>query len=349
MNFELLMNWIVKRCWQAECGQKQRICGLFCVVVGLLLAVKIASAKDATDASVPSPDAQVAPARPQNPLNGARAFQYLEQICAIGPRVSGTDGMVKQQEMLQKHFEALGANVSLQKFIAPNPLGGEKVPMANMIIQWHPERTERILLCAHYDTRPLPDQDPDPVQKRKGVFLGANDGASGVALLMELGHFMKDMDSRYGVDFALFDGEELVYVQGRDPYFYGSTWFAQQYVKEPPQYKYRWGVLIDMVGDADLQLYQEKNSVAWRDTRPLVMEIWAIAAKLGVKEFVPRAKYQLQDDHLPLHDTAKIPTCDIIDFEYPSWHTTRDTAQRCSPASLAKVGWVLYEWLKVVK
>ena len=160
---------------------------------------------------------------------------------------------------------------------------------------------------------------------------------------------MKELDCHYGVEFVFFAGEELVYVEKRYPYFFGSTWFAQQYVKPPPQYKYRWGVLIDMVGDADLQIYQEKNSVAWQDTRPLVMQIWAIAGRLGVKEFKPRAKYELRDDHLPLHDIAKIPTCDIIDFEYPVWHTTRDTVQRCSPSSLAKVGWVLYEWLKTVQ
>jgi glutaminyl-peptide cyclotransferase len=287
-----------------------------------------------------------AEARPKNPLDGARAYRYLQQICAIGPRISGSAGMQQQQELVRAHFEQLGGKVTLQKFQAANPLGGANVPLANVIVEWHPERKERILLCAHYDTRPLPDQDPNPVLQRTGVFIGANDGASGVAVLMELAHLMREFDGTIGVDFLLVDGEELVYVDGRDPYFLGSTWFAQQYVRQPPPHKYRWGVLLDMVGDSSLQIYQEQHSVAWRDTRPLVKEIWATAARLGVKEFMPRARYQVQDDHLPLRNIGKIPTCDIIDFDYPQWHTTMDTPRQCSPGSLAKVGWVVYEWLR---
>ena len=294
--------------------------------------------------------------RPRNPLDALRAFRYLEQICAIGPRPSGSPGMKKQQEAVQQHFEQLGGKVSLQKFHARNPLGGENVSLANVIVEWHPDRQERVLLCAHYDTRPLPDRDPNPEQRRSGVFIGANDGASGVAVLMELAHLMPQLDSDVGVDFALFDGEELVYVDGRDPYFLGSTWFARQYVRQPPQHNYRWGVLLDMVGDRDLQVYQEQHSVSWRDTRPLVKEIWATAARLGVDEFIPRARYQVQDDHLPLRNIGKIPTCDVIGFvdafgQVPPgyWHTTFDTPKQCSPASLAKVGWVVYEWLKTQK
>jgi glutaminyl-peptide cyclotransferase len=286
--------------------------------------------------------------KPKNPLDGARAYRYLQEICALGPRPSGSPGMQRQQELVTRHFEQLGGKVTLQKFQAANPLGGANVPMANVIVEWHPERKERILLCAHYDTRPLPDQDLDPVARRSGVFIGANDGASGVALLMELAHLMPKFDGTVGVDFLLVDGEELVYVEGRDPYFLGSTWFARQYARKPPQHKYRWGVVLDMVGDRDLQIYQEQHSVAWRDTRPLVKEIWATAARLGVKEFIPRAGYEILDDHLPLRNIAKIPTCDIIDapHTYPFWHTTKDTPAQCAPSSLAKVGWVVYEWLR---
>jgi Zn-dependent M28 family amino/carboxypeptidase len=255
--------------------------------------------------------------------------------------------MEKQQALVRQHFEQLGGKVTLQKFHAANPLGGANVPLANVIVEWHPERTERILLAAHYDTRPLPDRDPDPVQRRSGVFIGANDGASGVAVLMELAHLMPEWKGDLGVDFVLFDGEELVYVERRDPYFLGSTWFAKQYVRQPPGHKYRWGVVLDMVGDADLQIYQEQYSTSWRDTRPLVKEIWSTATRLGVDEFIPRARHFVRDDHIPLRNIAKIPTCNIIDFDYMTWwHTTMDTPQRCSPASLAKVGWVVHEWLR---
>jgi hypothetical protein len=292
--------------------------------------------------------AQARNPRPKNPLDSLRAFRYLQQICDLGPRPSGSEAMRKQQALVKQHFEKLGGKVTMQPFRASNPLGGEPVSMANMIVEWHPERDERVLLVAHYDTRPLPDRDPDPVKRRSGKFIGANDGASGTALLMELAHHMQTIDGPVGVDFLLVDGEELVYDDARDPYFLGSTWFAQQYVGKPPKHKYRWGVVLDMVADENLQIYQESHSVSWPDTRPLVKEIWGTAGRLGVKEFIPRARYSIRDDHLPLHDIAKIPTCDVIDapYDYPAWHTTMDTPQRCAPASLGKVGWVMYEWLR---
>ena len=103
---------------------------------------------------------------------------------------------------------------------------------------------------------------------------------------------------------------------------------------------------MDMVGDADLQIYQERNSMWWRDTRPLVADIWNKARQLGVREFVPQKRHEIRDDHLPLHNIAKIPACDIIDFDYPYWHTQADAPAQCSALSLAKVGWVMHEWLK---
>lgn len=287
------------------------------------------------------------PAQPAtNPLNAQRAYGYLNDICAIGPRISGSPGMTKQQKLLQEHFEKLGAKVSYQEFVANNPLGGARVPMANILVEWHPERKDRILLVAHYDTRPLPDRDLDPVKRKSGTFIGANDGGSGVAVMMELANFMAKLEGPVGVDFLLVDGEELVYNDPRDPYFLGSTWFAKKYAEKPPEYKYRSAVVLDMVGDADLQIYQEKTCTAWHESRPIVKEIWGTAQKLGVKEFIPSVGYQVRDDHLPLRNTAKIPTCEIIDFDYLPWHTSSDTPQHCSGASLAKVGWVIYEWLK---
>lgn len=286
-----------------------------------------------------------------NPVDGGRAFKYLEDICELGPRMSGSEGMSQQQKMLEEHFKQLGGKVTMQRFRARNPLGGEPVPMANMLVEWHPDRKERILLVAHYDTRPLPDQDPDPVLRRTGKFIGANDGASGTALLMELAHLMPKFDGPVGVDFLLVDGEELVYEEKRDPYFLGSTWFAQKYVSEPPEHRYRWGVVLDMVADKNLEIYQEQLSFSWQDTRPLVKEIWSTAERLGVKEFIPRQRYVIRDDHLPLRNIAKIPTCDVIDAPqtYPAWHTTMDTPRECSPSSLSKVGWVIYEWLRTQK
>ena len=286
------------------------------------------------------------------PVDGERAYGYLKEICAIGPRVSGTEGMRRQQEYLRAHFEKLGGRVSLQQFQARHPLDGSRVGMANLVVEWHPERKDRILLCAHYDTRPFPDQDPvDP----KGLFIGANDGASGTALLCELAHHMPEYKGKLGVDFVLFDGEELVYDGGRDPYFLGSEHFAREYLAAPPAHRYKCGVLLDMVGDAQLQIYREVNSMRTPQTRQLVADIWGVARSLGVREFVARTVYEVRDDHLALNQIAKIPTIDIIDFEYPMargpnyWHTTQDVPEKCSALSLAKVGWVVLEWAQRAK
>lgn len=316
------------------------------MVLALLALSVVGAVLESAYGQAPAADANAAPT---NPLDAMRAYGYLQEICAFGARYSGSPGMEKQQKFLVDYFKKLGGQVSLQPFRAKNPLGGT-VDMANILVQWHPERKDRILLAAHYDTRPLPDRDPNPIARTQGTFLGASDGASGVAVLMELAHLMPTLDSKFGVDFVLFDGEELVYQEGRDPYCLGSTWFARQYAAKAPEHKYRWGVLLDMVGDSNLKIYYERQSYTWRDTRPLVTAIWDTAKRLGVKEFVPRIVYDnITDDHVPLRNVAKIPTCDLIDIEYDAWHTEADTPRRCSGASLAKVGWVVWEWLQTVQ
>lgn len=284
------------------------------------------------------------------PFNGERAYEHLKAISALGPRISGTEGMRQQQELVTEHFEKLAATVKRQELAVRHPETGKRIELANLIIEFHPERKERILLCAHYDTRPFPDEDPDP-SKRRDPFIGANDGASGVALLMELGTHMADYPGPWGVDFVLFDAEELIYDRQRDKYFIGSEHFAREYVANPPSHRYRMGVLLDMVADKELHLYMEQNSAHIRSVRPITQSIWATAKRLGVREFIDRTRHKVSDDHLPLIEIAGIPTCDIIDFDYPRpgpvnyWHTTHDVPENCSALSLAKVGWVVHEWL----
>lgn len=277
------------------------------------------------------------------PFDGQRAYDYLNDLCALGPRVSESEGMRAQQQMLTAHFKKLGGQVRLQKFRVRHPETGAAVSMANIVVEWHPERRERILLCTHYDTRPFPDQDR---HNPRGLFLGANDGASGTALLMELAHQMADLDGELGVDFVFFDAEEFVFQEGRDPYFVGSEYFATNYATQKPSFRYRWGVLLDLVADADLQIYPDRQSMSWDDTRPLVQAIWDTAKRLGVREFVFNKRFDVLDDHVKLHNIGKIPCCDVIDFNYPVWHTQQDTPERCSALSLAKVGWVVQEWLR---
>jgi hypothetical protein len=287
-----------------------------------------------------------APAAEAVEFSGERAMRHLEAICDLGPRPSGSPAMDRQRALLARHFRAAGATVTGQAFQIRDRRTGAPVHLENLIVTWHPDRAERVLLAAHYDTRPFPDRDPvDP----EGVFLGANDGASGVAVLMELAAAMPGLPGPVGVDFVLFDAEEYV-VHPRDPYFLGSAYFARQYAADRRAgrlpHAYRAGVLLDMVADRDLQIWQEQHSVDWPDTKPVVDSIWDVARRLEVREFVPRPKHAVQDDHLPLRMIGGIPTCDIIDFDYPHWHTTSDTPAQCAAESLSAVGRVVLAWLR---
>jgi hypothetical protein len=279
-------------------------------------------------------------------FDASRAFGYLTKICDIGTRISGSEGMEKQQQLILEHFTKLKAPVKFQSFDAPHPLSGKPVRMNNIIVSWDPQATERVLLACHYDTRPHADRDPDPQLASRGKFLGASDGASGVALLMELGHHMRAIKPTYGVDFVFFDGEELVYDDVRDPFFLGSEYFSKDYRDRPPRHKYTCGVLVDMIGGKKLQLYQEINSLNYAPE--VTQSVWKTARRLGIKEFVARPKFDVRDDHLALNEIAGVPTCDIIDFGYEHWHTTRDVPASCSGESLAKVGRVLLAWLEDV-
>ena len=280
-------------------------------------------------------------------FSGTRAMEYLEAICELGPRPSGSEGMEKQRELLIRHFQKAGATVFRQAFRSRDGRNGDWVRMENLIVSWHPERNDRVLLGAHYDTRPYPDRDRrDP----RGIFLGANDGASGVAVLMELADSVAELKGSVGVDFVLFDAEEYVFEERRDSYCLGSLFFARQYAGSRKagtiSYAYRCGVILDMVGDRNLTIWQEQQSVDWHDTRPVVESIWATAKQLQIQEFVPRPKYLINDDHVPLRMTGGIPTCDIIDFDYPHWHTTQDIPENCSAHSLGLVGRVILSWLQ---
>ncbi len=282
------------------------------------------------------------------PYDADRAYRYLQQICDLGPRPSATPAMAAQQRLLSDFFTSQGGEVELQKFQVRHPQTGEAVELANLIARWHPDRPKRYLLSAHYDTRPFPDRDPVNPQ---GRFVGANDGGSGVAALMELAHHLDQLPPDVGVDIVLFDGEELVYRESRDDYFLGSTYFARQYAAQPPAVPYTAGILLDMVGDKELAIFYERNS--WRYARELCQSVFAKAAELGVKEFIPRVRHEVRDDHIPLNEIAKIPTIDLIDFDYPRpgigapryWHTTQDIPENCSGDSLAKVVYVVHQWL----
>lgn len=295
----------------------------------------------------PSGSSPVAGAIPEQ-YDPARAFGYLKQLCDIGPRPTGSEAMRRQQAALATFFRRQGAEVEFQRRDIRHPETGQVVPMANLVARWYPERPRRFLLCAHYDTRPFPDRDP---QNPTGTFVGANDGASGTAALMELSHQLAELPANVGVDIVLFDAEEFVFDEARDEYFLGSTYFAQLYRAEPPEVPYIAGVLLDMVGDRELKIYYERNSL--RYAREVAHSIWATAEELGVRAFVPRSRHEIRDDHIPLNRIAAIPTVDLIDFDYPRpgigapsyWHTEQDVPANCSGESLAAVVWVVHTWL----
>jgi hypothetical protein len=281
-------------------------------------------------------------------FDGKRAMGYLKEICALGPRMSATPAFAKQVDLIQKHFEKFGAKVTRQEFTARQLSKKKPTAMVNLVVSWHPERKRRVILCSHYDTRPIADQEEDE-RKWHDPFVSANDGGSGVALLMELAHHMKDLKTEVGVDFVFFDGEENVFNK-KDEYFFGSKHFAQTYAKEKKEQgssRYVAAVLFDMVGGKDGKFPAELNS--YRRAKALVEQVWTIAQELKSPVFQNKVRdYEILDDHLALLD-AGIPAIDIIDFDYPHWHRLSDTPANCSGETLEQVSRVVSVWLQRVK
>jgi hypothetical protein len=279
------------------------------------------------------------------PFDGKRAMGYLEDICEIGPRISGSEGMKKQQELVIKHFEKHGAKVQKQTFKVRQLSQRNQVEMTNLIFSWHTDRKRRVILCSHYDTRPIADQEPDP-RKWRQPFVSANDGGSGVAFLMELAHHMKDLNTKVGVDFVLFDGEEYVFKPGFDKYFFGSEHFAAEYRNSRDPKQYAAAVLLDMIGGRNARFPAEGHSIM--KAGALVNAIWRIAAEQKCTAFLDRVGDSVLDDHLALN-RAGIPAIDIIDFKYRHWHRLTDLPENCSGDSLAQVSKVLSVWLQRVR
>ncbi|MCI0455372.1 MAG: M28 family peptidase [Gemmataceae bacterium] len=278
-------------------------------------------------------------------FDSKRAMGYLEAVCSIGPRMSGTPGMRKQIALIRKHFEDRGVKVEEQTFKAKQVSRENPVEMTNLIVSFHPDRKRRVILCCHYDTRPIADQEKDP-RKWRERFVSANDGGSGVAFLMELGHHMKDIKTQVGVDFVFFDGEEYIWDSKRDEYFFGSKHFAQTWRKMKPRPDYSAAVLLDMIAGKNARFPVEGYS--WQKARAVVQEVWGVARELRSPMFLDQPGEYVLDDHTALHG-AGIAAIDIIDFSYPHWHRLSDTPQNCSAESLAEVARVLTTWLQRTK
>jgi hypothetical protein len=265
------------------------------------------------------------------------AWNWLAAQCEIGPRPPGSKAHQVCLEYLEKELEKFGQSVERQSFLGRNPVSGKSYNLTNLIVPFWQDRQRRVLLCAHWDTRPWADQDPDPDNHNTPI-IGANDGASGVAVLLEICRILALRDPGIGVDVVFFDGEDMGRAGILDEYCLGSRWYALNLRHPYPEAV----VLLDMVGDADLHLPQELYS---RLTAPdLVSEIYDIAAEIGESAFDRSAGHPVYDDHVAFLNEG-IAAVNLIDFDYPYWHTIQDTPDRCSEESLGAVGRVILAWL----
>lgn len=265
-------------------------------------------------------------------FDSARAYRYLKEQCAFGPRVAESEAHRKALAYFLAHFQSLGFEVSQQPFVHTDMATGRKVPMANVIavIPGRERGRPPLLFCAHWDSRPRADQEASEMLAAWPI-TGANDGASGAAILMELANGLKAKPPLQTVYLALFDGEDYGREGNLDEYFLGARHFAAH----PPVGGFAYAVLLDMVGDKDLHLPMERNSL--KQSPALVEKIWRRASDLGIPQFEPLPGPSVFDDHMPLQEKG-IPAVDIIDFDYPAWHTQADTPDKCSAGSLGAVG-----------
>ncbi len=307
---------------------------------GSWMLVERPGAAQAAPAAVPPGDVTLPLPQPAAAFDGDNAFRYLEAMCSLGPRLTGSEANAKQRALAAAHFRALGATVEEQAFEARQPSQAKPFQCVNLIVKWHPERPRRVLLGCHCDTRPMADREP-PFSRGRGTFLGANDGASGVALLMELGRTMAALPTAVGVDFAFFDAEEYLFDTATDRYFIGSEHFVRQ-LQKPGAAQYDAVVVLDMVAGRDLLIAPEQRCMTERPD--LVKELWAAARQQGIVEFHPQVRHQVQDDHKPFLD-AGMNAVVLIDFDYSHWHRLTDVPANCSGSSMAKVARVVTAWL----
>lgn len=265
-------------------------------------------------------------------FDGAQALRWVEHQVAAGPRIPGTAAHRAIGDWLEAELRQRADSVEVQRFTHVTS-SGDTLPLRNIIARFQPANPSRVLLLTHWDTKPSADQDPDPARRSLPV-PGANDGASGVAVLLGVAEALHRTRPSLGVDLLFVDGEDYGSFEGDAPdNLLGSRYFAANL---RPGYRPLFAVLFDMVGDREQQFEQEGYSL---DGAPEVVErVWTTAEEIGLgRVFRQRRGISLTDDHIPLL-RAGIHAIDVIDFDYPYWHTTSDTVDKVSAASLANVG-----------
>jgi len=268
-------------------------------------------------------------------FDGNRAFFYLKKQVEFGSRIPNSIPHKICLSWLDSLLNVYADTVIIQNF---NTAGyGETLHLSNIIARYSPSKGRRLLISAHWDSRPYCDRDRLPDNRLKPL-PAANDGASGVAVLLEIARVLSKSRKKPPIDIVLFDGED--YGKEGDDAFYllGSKYFVEHLPFNPDAV-----ILIDMIGDKDLKIYKEGFSDKF--SHRLNVKFFNIAEDMYPDIFVDTVKYTMLDDHIPFIKSG-ISGIDIIDFDYPYWHTIQDTPDKCSKKSLKIIGDVLLEFIK---
>ena len=258
---------------------------------------------------------------PKSGFDSARAWEHLRKQVSVGPRPSGSPAIVETRKYIIEQLKASGIDAKEQAFIGMTPLG--EVSMANVIGTIPGRRPDRLALASHYDTKLF----------REFRFVGANDGASSTAVLLELGRVLKARQNELTIELLFLDGEEARMPEWRgNDNTYGSRHYVQTEQKAGSIKSLRALVLLDMIGDRDLTIRRDSNSTPW-----LVDVIWATAARLGHSGTFSNQLTVIEDDHIPFL-RAGVAAADLIDLDNPTWHTAQDDLDHVSARSLQIVG-----------
>lgn len=285
-------------------------------------------------------------------FNGDSALAFARAQCEFGPRTPNSPALEKCGDYIVAQFKAAGLTVTEQRTKVTG-WDGKQLGCRNIIAAFHPERKDRVVLAAHYDSRPWAEKDADSTRHRTPV-MAADDGASGVAVLLEVARHLQKLNPQIGVDLVCFDAEDYgapywAPENKRDDestFCLGSQYWSKNIAAD---YKPRYGILLDMVGGTDNRFYFEGFSL--RYAQPVVTKVWDAARLAEAGDyFVQESGGFITDDHLPMNNIAGIPTIDIIAFNpdggFPAhWHTTGDTMDKLSAKTLRAVGQTLLQVL----
>lgn len=264
------------------------------------------------------------------PFDGAEAFARLEEQVALGPRVPGTDAHRRGVEYLEGMLGPLADRVTRHSFRGTCAVDSTTTDFHNVIAVFAPDARRRILFGAHWDSRAVAERDPDPAKRTLPV-PGANDGASGVAVLLEVARALHARPPAVGVDLVFFDAEDCGVEGDVRSWALGS----QRFVADHPAYRPGYAVILDMVGRRGTRIPREANSAAAAPV--LVDAIWRVAREEGLTVLADSTGPPVMDDHIAFL-AAGIPAADLIDLADPNWHTVSDLPDGCAPGSLEQVG-----------